>query len=79
MDGTGEINGSANRPHTPQRTPSLSGLSLTEYSAKPSPPSECKNTRIRKSVPEEFLLPNGHPDVSYATPDNASFPYLYLA
>jgi hypothetical protein len=50
------------RPHTP-RTPSLSGLSLTEYSANPSPPSEEKSRRASETVPEEFLLPNGHPDV----------------
>lgn len=48
--------------HTP-RTPSLSALSLTEYSANPSPPSEDHQARIRKIVPEEFMLPNGHPDV----------------
>ncbi|KAI1806338.1 threonine dehydratase I [Daldinia bambusicola] len=40
------------------RTPSPSGLSLTEYSANPSPPSE----RRQKVIPQEFLLPNGHPD-----------------
>lgn len=48
--------------HTP-RTPSLTGLSLTEYSANPSPPSEDHQARIRKIVPSEFILPNGHPDV----------------
>ncbi|KAH9903762.1 threonine dehydratase-like protein [Xylariomycetidae sp. FL2044] len=47
--------------HTP-RTPSLTGLSLTEYSANPSPPSEDKQARIKKIVPDEYLLPNGHPD-----------------
>ncbi|KAI1077592.1 threonine dehydratase I [Whalleya microplaca] len=47
--------------HAP-RTPSLSGLSLTEYSANPSPPSEHRQARISKIVPEEFILPNGHPD-----------------
>ncbi|KAJ9150338.1 Threonine dehydratase [Pleurostoma richardsiae] len=55
------INGSVMNRHRPQ-TPSLSGLSLTEYSANPSPPSEDKQSRIQKIVPDEFLLPNGHPD-----------------
>ncbi|KAI0839034.1 threonine dehydratase I [Hypoxylon sp. FL0890] len=47
--------------HVP-RTPSLSGLSLTEYSANPSPPSERRQDKIKGVVPEEFILPNGHPD-----------------
>ncbi|KAI1341186.1 threonine dehydratase [Xylariaceae sp. FL0016] len=47
--------------HTP-RTPSMSGLSLTEYSANPSPPSEDKKARIKSIVPDEYILPNGHPD-----------------
>ncbi|KAI1407597.1 threonine dehydratase I [Hypoxylon sp. FL1857] len=47
--------------HVP-RTPSLSGLSLTEYSANPSPPSERRQDKIKGIVPEEFILPNGHPD-----------------
>lgn len=47
-----------------RRTPSLSGLSLTEYSANPSPPSSAdKQARIKQIVPDELLLPNGHPDV----------------
>ncbi|EOO02336.1 putative threonine dehydratase protein [Phaeoacremonium minimum UCRPA7] len=52
------ININGHRPHTP----SLSGLSLTEYSANPSPPSEDKRIRIKKTVPDEFLLPTGYPD-----------------
>lgn len=51
------------------RTPSMTGLSLTEYSANPMspgasspPPPEERNARIRKIVPPEFILPNGHPD-----------------
>ena len=54
------VNG--HRPHTP----SMSGLSLTEYSANPSPPSpqsEDHQARIRSILPQEFILPNGHPDV----------------
>ncbi len=66
----GAANGSANGSNTdtdtrprPPRTPSMSGLSLTEYSANPSPPSEAKRSRFKSVVPEEFILPNGHPDV----------------
>ena len=54
------VNG--HRPHTP----SMSGLSLTEYSANPTPPSpqsEDHQARIRNILPEEFILPNGYPDV----------------
>ncbi|KAI1318216.1 threonine dehydratase-like protein [Xylariaceae sp. FL0255] len=64
---TTETNGPSSPPrngvngHT-SRTPSLTGLSLTEYSANPSPPSESLQSRIREIVPDEFLLPNGHPD-----------------
>ncbi|KAK3367455.1 tryptophan synthase beta subunit-like PLP-dependent enzyme [Podospora didyma] len=55
------INGTP-RPQTPQRTPSLTSFSLTEYSAKPSPPSEDRKAKMHKLVPDEFLLPNGNPD-----------------
>ncbi|KAK3940033.1 tryptophan synthase beta subunit-like PLP-dependent enzyme [Diplogelasinospora grovesii] len=61
LDGSPTANGSST-PQTPQRTPSLSSFSLTEYSAKPSPPSEDRKTRVNKIVPDEFLLPNGTPD-----------------
>jgi threonine dehydratase len=60
------VNGGSNtasRPYTPQRTPSLSGLSLTEYSTHMSSPTEEKRARLKKIVPEEFLLPSGYPDV----------------
>ncbi|KAK3689909.1 putative threonine protein [Podospora appendiculata] len=50
------------RPSTPQRTTSMVGFSLTEYSAKPSPPSEDRRSKMKKIVPDEFLLPNGNPD-----------------
>lgn len=46
------------------RTPSLSSFALTEYSAKPTPSSEDRKIQMQKIVPEEFLLPNGNPDVS---------------
>ncbi|KAI2638361.1 threonine dehydratase-like protein [Xylaria nigripes] len=50
------VNGHSSRP------PSLYGLSLTEYSANPTAPSKTAQTRIKDIVPEEFMLPNGHPD-----------------
>ena len=53
------VNGSTSRP----RTPSLNALSLTEYAANPSPPNGNSGVKIRALVPEEFLLPNGYPDV----------------
>lgn len=71
------INGTA-QPQTPPRTtpsrsdlplartPSLHSFSLTEYSAKPTAPTEDRKTHMKKIVPDEFLLPNGNPDVSYS-------------
>lgn len=62
----GAVNGIVNgtngdeRPHTP-----TTGMSLTEYSANPSTPSEEKRARIKEIVPEEYLLPTGYPDVSF--------------
>lgn len=47
------------RPRTPTGT-----MALTEYSANPSPPSE--ERRAKSLVPEELLLPNGYPDVSFS-------------
>lgn len=46
------------RPHTPQGS-----MALTDYSVNPSTPSAEKRQRIRDLVPEDYLLPNGHPDV----------------
>ncbi|KAA6410492.1 MAG: threonine ammonia- biosynthetic [Lasallia pustulata] len=48
--------------HTPQ-TPEANGLSLTEYSANPSPPPK-KTAKFTASsqVPEAYLLPDGFPD-----------------
>jgi threonine dehydratase len=58
------VNATNGHVHTNgRRTPSMSGLSLTEYSANPSPPSARKQTSIKQLVPDELLLPNGHPDV----------------
>ncbi|KAK2601183.1 hypothetical protein N8I77_010651 [Diaporthe amygdali] len=47
--------------HVP-RKPSHSGLSLNEYSASPSLPPGDHCHRIRQIVPDEYVLPNGHPD-----------------
>ncbi|KAK7961723.1 Bcilv1 [Apiospora aurea] len=56
-----QTNGTANHAngHTRQ-TPSMSGLSLTEYSVNPTSPPRA--TRSEPLVPEDYLLPNGHPD-----------------
>lgn len=60
-------NGTANgivtpqSPRSPSMTPHMSALSLTE-SAAPSPSSADRAARLRKIIPEEFILPNGHPD-----------------
>ncbi|KAJ4419694.1 threonine deaminase [Neurospora sp. IMI 360204] len=55
------VNGvNGERPASPS---SVGNLALTEYSAKPSPPSEDATTnKMKDIVPDEFLLPNGHPD-----------------
>ncbi|KAF7561361.1 hypothetical protein G7046_g2783 [Stylonectria norvegica] len=58
-DTNGTVNGTNGyfRPETP-----TGSMSLTEYSANPSTPSDEKRARIRQIVPEEFLLPTGYPD-----------------
>ncbi|KAK6860749.1 hypothetical protein PG995_004385 [Apiospora arundinis] len=43
-----------------RRTPSISGLALTEYSVNPTSPPRAPSTK--PLVPEDYLLPNGHPD-----------------
>lgn len=45
------------------RSPRGTGLSLTEYTANPSPPSEDQKSKAQEAIPEAFLLPNGYPDV----------------
>ena len=54
------VNG-VSRPVTPHRNT----LSMTEYSTNPSPPSEheTSKSKLRGVVPDEFILPNGYPDV----------------
>lgn len=51
------------RPQTPKNL--VNGMSLTEYSANPSTPAEVKRNRIKAIVPEEYLAPNGFPDVRF--------------
>jgi hypothetical protein len=51
---------SQSRPRTPTRP----SMALTDYSINPTTPSEEKRAHIRDLVPEDYLLPNGHPDVS---------------
>jgi hypothetical protein len=79
---TDGMDGTAQRPKTPSnpsrsdvplaRTPSLSSFSLTEYSAKPTTPPRDRETHMKNIVPDEFLLPNGNPDVS-----RLAFPSIY--
>lgn len=65
MEARSRTNTYANGSRRP-RTPTGS-MALTDYSVNPSTPSAEKRQRIRDIVPEDFLLPNGHPDVC-ATP-----------
>ena len=46
-------------PRTPRREHSLS---LTEYAASPTPPSERVRSQALSQLPEDCLLPNGSPD-----------------
>lgn len=70
------VNGvNGERPASP---PSVGNLALTEYSAQPSPPSEDATTsKMKDIVPDEFLLPNGHVDVSSASGDSSCFILIF--
>lgn len=62
------ITNGATRPITPKK----SGLALTEYSATATPPSE-RAPRVpglppNWGIPEDYLLPNGYPDVRHGLP-----------
>jgi len=48
----------------PSGTNGTNNFSLTEYSAMPSPPSE-EPKKSKAKVPDDLLLENGHPDVSF--------------
>ncbi|KAK0113339.1 hypothetical protein ONS96_014204 [Cadophora gregata f. sp. sojae] len=62
MENGVKVNGETPNSSRP-RTPSLNSFSLTEYTTMPSPPSESPVSKIKGVVPEEFILPNGYPDV----------------
>ncbi|KAF2454254.1 tryptophan synthase beta subunit-like PLP-dependent enzyme [Lineolata rhizophorae] len=50
---------------TEPQTPTIGSLSLTEYTAHPSPPrsaSPSPKTKFKSTIPDAFLLPNGYPD-----------------
>ncbi|TPX22158.1 hypothetical protein DIZ76_014023 [Coccidioides immitis] len=57
MAGVTTTNG-ASRPSTP----AFSSLSLTEYTANPTPPSEKCVHQPDWDIPDSLLLPNGYPD-----------------
>ena len=69
MDNGAEVNGDSNGilPDSPSRprTPGLNTLSLTEYSSNPTPPNESSKSTVKGLVPDEFILPNGYPDVCH--------------
>lgn len=56
-------NGTSGQDAQEPVTPKLNSLSLTEYAANPSPPSEDPRQKaIDAGVPADFLLPTGYPD-----------------
>ena len=64
MDNPNGVNGTKNFI---SRTPSLTSLSLTEYTANPSPPRTGEKhgkEKVTDVVPLDYLLPSGYPDVS---------------
>ncbi len=71
-NGTPKING-INGVNGANSVPSAS---LTEYSAWPSPPSE-ELRKTKTKIPSDFLLPNGHPDVSLHIPNDPMDAYLF--
>lgn len=63
-DGPRAVNGGLYSGVQTPKTPVASTLSLTEYSANPTPPKESTKEKAQSLVPDAFLLPNGYPDVS---------------
>lgn len=60
----GTVNGNGVNGHSPDRPETPAGsMALTEYSMNFSTPSAEKRENIKKIVPEEYLMPNGYPDV----------------
>lgn len=61
------VNGNAAETNGHKR-PSTPTMSLTEYSVNPeTPPSGEARDRLKEQVPEDMLLPDGYPDVSFAS------------
>ncbi|KAF2755026.1 threonine dehydratase catabolic [Pseudovirgaria hyperparasitica] len=54
-------NGFPNGSMSPTTPIAKTGLSLTEYTANPSPPSGLRS-KAQLAVPQAFVLPNGYPD-----------------
>jgi len=63
VNGLKEVTPNGSRP----RTPSLQNLSLTEYSTNPSPPQGSPRNKLKDVIPDEFMLPNGYPDVWFSS------------
>jgi threonine dehydratase len=53
-----------NSYHTP--SPSLNGLSLTEYTANPTPPREGRPKHDLSLVPLDYREKDGYPDVCFS-------------
>lgn len=58
MAGTQTPNGTSTPPVS-----KLDSLSLTEYATNPTPREGTPKSSVRSLVPNDFLLPNGYPDV----------------
>src|SRR5262245_21331267 len=72
----GFVNGAdgQSRPHTPPNP----CMSLTEYSANPKTPAEEKRMRIKRVLPDDYLLEDGNPDVSAPVRSRRRVPVLTL-
>ena len=55
------VNGHTNGHVTPKRV----GV-MAEYATVPTPATEQQRSESLSEIPEDFLLPNGYPDVRYA-------------
>ncbi|KAH6608919.1 threonine ammonia-lyase [Trichoderma cornu-damae] len=61
LNGTSLMPNGVNGTRRPSTSSPLRAMALTEYSANPSPPPE-RAENGESLVPEEFRLPDGHPD-----------------
>lgn len=75
VHGVTEINNSR-RLNGSHRHMSRTSMALTDYSVNPSTPSDQRRQQIKDIIPEDFLLPNGHPDV--CNPPNLTIHQLQL-